>query len=304
MKSINYYLQNPRTFFSDILRKYFQWLPDDLFLKALFRIKMNERLHLQNPRTFNEKLQWLKLYDRKTTYSMMVDKYAVKEYVSNIIGGQYVIPTIGVWDRPEDIDWDNLPEQFVLKTTHGGGSVGVVICLDKSTFNKKAAVESLNKSMKQNIYHISREWPYKNVKHRIIAEKLLKPTPDQKELMDYKFFCFDGKVNVMYIATNRQKQNGEDVKFDFFDSDFNHLPFRQCHDNAIVPPEKPKSFEEMKLLASKLSKGIPQVRIDFYEVDGHPIFGEMTFFHASGFYAFTPRKYDEIMGDMINLPAK
>lgn len=302
IKSIKIYINNPRSFFKNVLRKYFQWISDELFLRILFRLQMKERLHLKHPVTFNEKLQWIKLYDRRAEYVMMVDKYAVKGYVSNIIGKEYVIPTLGVWNKPEDIEWDLLPNRFVLKTTHGGGNAGVVICTDKSTINKAHTIALLNKGLQQDIYRSSREWPYKNVQRRIIAEEFIQPSKGQDELMDYKFFCFDGKVKVMYIATNRQKKNGEDVKFDFFDENFNHLPFRQCHDNATVMPQKPKSFDEMKRLAAALSKGIPQVRIDFYEVDGHPIFGEMTLFHASGLYAFTPRKYDEIMGAMILLP--
>ena len=301
MTQISYFKKNPKVLLQALLQKFGGWIPDETYLKWLFRIKMGHKLDLKHPQTFSEKLQWLKLYNRKPEYTMMVDKYAVKEYVAGVIGDEYIIPTLGVWNRAEDIDWDSLPNQFVLKTTHGGGSSGVVICRDKKAFDKQKAISKLNKSLKQNIYKSLREWPYKNVPKHIIAEKYINPAPNAYDLSDYKFFCFDGVVKALFVATDRQKE-GEDVKFDFFDADFNHLPFKQGHENALVTPQKPKFFEEMKKAATKLSKGIPLVRIDFYEAEQGILFGEITFFHFSGLKPFRPDKWDQIFGDMLTLP--
>ncbi len=274
-----------------------------LQLKVVYRYKMGKKLNLKNPKTFSEKLQWLKLYDRKPEYTNMVDKYAVKKYVADIIGEEYVIPTLGVWNRPEDIEWDKLPNQFVLKTTHGGGNMGVVICKDKSCFNKQQAVETLNASLKIDLYKIWREWPYKNVPRRVIAEKYIEAQPDIKDLRDYKFFCFDGEVKALFVATGRQNPN-EEVKFDFFDADFNHLPFKQGHENAREIPAKPENFELMKRAAERLSKGKPHVRVDLYDLGSKVLFGELTFFHFSGMVPFKPEEWDNRFGDMLTLPGE
>lgn len=272
---------------------------DEMYLRMLFRLKMGYKLNLENPTTFSEKLQWLKLYNRRPEYTTMVDKYAVKEYVSNIIGSKYIIPTLGVWDRPEDIDWDSLPNQYVLKTTHGGGNTGVVICKDKSTFDKEKAIEKLNRSLKQDIYKTLREWPYKNVPRRIIAEQFIEA--ENNDLPDYKFFCFDGEVKALFIGTERGTGN---VKFDYFDADFNHLNLIQQHPLSGRQLEKPAGFEEMKRVASQLSKGIPQVRIDLYNVNGKIYFGEITFFHHGGVVPFHPESWDYTFGSWIKLPTK
>lgn len=284
-----------------LIEHFGQWLPDSVYLKLMFPLKMGYCLNLRNPKSFSEKLQWLKLYNRRPEYTMMVDKYEVKDYVASIIGSKYIIPTIGVWDKPEDIEWWKLPNRFVLKTTHGGGSSGVVICKDKSSFDCKKAIESLNASMAQDIYKFSKEWPYKNVKRRILAEEFIEV--DNKDLPDYKFFCFNGAVKGLFVATDRQN-SGTDVKFDFFDSDFNYLPFRQGHDHASITPVKPQNFELMKELASKLSEGIPQVRVDFYDVGHTVFFGELTFFHFSGSMPFEPREWDYRFGEWVILPKK
>ena len=276
-------------------------LPDELYLKVKFRQLMGKKLNLKNPQTFSEKLQWLKLYDRRPEYTTMVDKYAVKGYVAKIIGDEYIIPTLGVWDRPEDIDWDSLPNQFVLKCTHDSG--GLVICRDKSKLDKKAATTKLRKTLKQNYYRKWREWPYKNVPRRIIAEQYIEPAPDLKDLPDYKFFCFDGEVKALFVATDRQKE-GEEVKFDFFDADFNRLPFKQGHEHAEVTPRKPKNFEVMKKAAAQLSKGLPHARVDLYEVGDKVLFGEITLFHFSGLVPFRPEEWDKAFGDMLTLPGE
>ena len=243
----------------------------------------------------------MKLYDRRLEYTQLVDKAAVKDYVAGIIGKEYVIPTIGVWERPEDIDWDSLPDQFVLKTTHGGGNAGVVICRDKASFDRNKAVEKLNRSLKQDIYRSLREWPYKNVPRRILAEQYIAPAPNHNDLPDYKLFCFNGDVKALFVATER---GGEDVKFDFFDSDFNHLDLYQIHPMSGKQIPKPDHFEEMKAIAAKLSKGFPHVRVDLYNVNGMIYFGEMTFYHHGGFVPFHPEKWDYEFGSWIRLPEK
>ena len=273
-------------------------MPDDVYLKRKFKIIMKKELDLDNPQTFNEKLQWLKLYNRKPIYTQMVDKLGAKDYVAERIGSDYIIPTLGVWDSFDDIDFDSLPDRFVLKCTHDSG--GLVICRDKAAFNKKAAKKKINKSLKKNYYYSGREWPYKDVKPRIIAEAYME---DEKtaELRDYKFFCFNGKPKALFIATDRQTA-GTEVKFDFFDMDFNHLDFRQGHPNAETYPEKPINFDEMKRLAQVLSEGLPHLRVDFYEVNGRIYFGELTFSHFSGMVPFHPEEWDYTFGSWIELP--
>lgn len=276
--------------------KYFG--PDKLYLKLWFHSCMGYWMDFKHPRTFNEKLQWLKLHDRKPIYTTLVDKYAVKKYVADIIGEQYIIPTLGVWNSFDDINFDQLPNRFVLKCTHDSGSV--VICKDKETFDKDRARQILVSGLKTNYYKKTREWPYKNVKPRIIAEEF-KQDIKSNDLPDYKFFCFDGVVKAMYIATERQNNN-TDTRFDFFDRDFNHLEFTNGHPMADSTPEKPDCYDEMIELAEMLSKGIPHVRVDFFEENGKVLFGEMTFFHMGGTTPFEPFKWDEVFGSWIKLP--
>ena len=420
----------------------FAWiLPDETYLKWVFPARVGYPLNLKNPQTFNEKLQWLKLHDHNPNYTKMVDKVEAKKYVANIIGEEHIIPTLAVYDSVDEINFDELPRKFVLKCTHDSG--GIVICKDKETLNKKDALEKLRKGLKKNFYWENREWPYKNVKPRIIAEQymtdgddelkdykvfnfggepkiieidynrfkghlrtlydtnwekinavikfptdqnrdfdkpkvldelltlskklsmgiphlradfyivdnkiffgeltffhgsgmehitpvafdnqmgdwIVLPIPNMEggaifskkniyvyirqierleELKDYKFFCFNGEPKFMFIASDRFTPNTE-TKFDFFDMDFNHLPFLNGHPNASVPILKPRNFEEMKKLASNLSKGIPHVRVDFYNIKGKIFFGEMTFFHWSGFVPFEPEEWDIKFGDMLKL---
>lgn len=276
----------------------FRWLPDEIYLKLLFRAIMGKKLNLDNPTTYSEKLQWIKLYDRNPLYTRLVDKYQVKEYVKNKIGEKYIIPTIGVWDSFDQIDFLKLPEQFVMKCTHDSG--GLIICKDKSQLDKAKAKHKIEKYLHKSFYWFGREWPYKNVQPRIIVEQYMEDKKT-KELRDYKFFAFNGVVKAVFIATERQNSSGE-TKFDFFDENFNHLNLINGHPNADITPEKPICFEEMKLLASQLSEGLPEARIDFYEVDGCVYFGEITFFHWSGLKPFVPEEWDEIFGGWIKLP--
>ena len=271
----------------------------ECFVKRRFRYDMGRELDLENPVTYTEKLQWLKLYDHRPEYTTMVDKYAVKKYVAEKIGPEYVIPVLGVWERVEDIDFDALPDRFVLKTTHDSG--GIVICKDKSKLDIPAARRRLRHFWKRHYYDNNREWPYKDVPHRIIAEAYMEDSRCG-ELRDYKFFTFGGEPKVLYIAQGRGR--GEPTVADFFDMDFNHLDFTIDHDMAPVPPEKPECFEEMKRLAAILSEGTPQLRVDFYEVDGKVYFGEMTFFHCSGLHPFHPESWDRTFGDWVKLPPK
>lgn len=301
--NIKKYIKNPSIIIPTALALYGGWIPDKLYLQIIFFYRMGKKLNLKNPQTFSEKLQWLKLYDRKSDYTQMVDKYSVKEYVSKIIGEKYVIPTLGVWNTPEDIDWDMLPEQFVLKTTYGGGSLGVVICNDKSTFNREETIKKLHRCMKQNIYRSLREWPYKNLKRKIIAETHLSSLEgQQKDLYDYKFFCFNGEPRYCQVVTGRNDKEA----FDMFDLQWKHIPLREPkkYPNASFSIEKPESLDKMVDFAKRLSKDIPFVRIDFYNIHGHVYFGEITFFPTSGMGGFSPEIWDYKFGELIQLPKR
>ena len=291
-------IRNPKKLVIYALCQIAPIFPDRLFLKILFRLRMGYRLRLDNPQTFSEKLQWLKLYDRKPEYTQMVDKVGAKEYVSNIIGEEYIIPTIGVWNRVEDIDFDKLPNQFVLKCSHDSG--GIVICSDKSKLNIGAAKAKLKKGLRRSYYPQNREWPYKNVIPRIIGEKYMVDESGY-ELKDYKWFCFNGEPKALFIATDRGVE-GEETKFDFYDAEFNHLPFTNGHPNAKKEISKPLGFDKMKELAAKLSQGHAHLRVDFYDIAGKIYFGELTFYHWSGTMPFDPIEWDYKFGSWIKLP--
>lgn len=289
--------KNPKVLLLKIFVKLPWLISDKKFLEYKFKIHLKKELNLENPQTFNEKLQWLKLYDRRPEYSRMVDKAEAKKYVAEIIGDKHIIPTIGIWDTFDEIDFSTLPDQFVLKTTHGCG--GIIICKDKSKLDLKAVKKEIDFSFKHNYFVYGREWPYKSVKPRIIVEKLM-IDESGVELKDYKFFCFNGVPKALFIATDRP----HDTRFDFYDMKFNHLPFTNGHENATKPILKPKNFELMIDLASKLSQNIPQVRVDFYNINGEVFFGEMTFFHWGGMVPFEPEEWDYTFGSWIKLPNK
>ncbi len=297
-KFIKYLLHNPSAIAIALLRRLSFAIPDRPYLKMMFRLKMGYPLNLNNPKTFNEKLQWLKLYNRKPEYTQMVDKYAVKDYVAKVIGKEYIIPTIGVWDRFEDIDFSILPEQFVLKTTHGGGGGGIVICKDKSTFDKDAAKEKINCSLKTDIYKSLREWPYKNVKKRIIAEKYIESN-NEIGLIDYKIHTFNGKVKVILVCKNRF---GDSPMIEsFFSEKWEHLNFkRPSHPNPYI--DKPDQINKIITLSEKLCVHIPFARTDFYIVNDNIYFGEITFFPASGLEKFSPEDADKKLGELLLLP--
>ena len=274
------------------------WLPDKHCLHVLYWARLSKRLNLKNPQTLNEKMQWLKLYDRKPIYTTMVDKYEVKQYVSERIGREYVIPTLGVWDHFEDINFDDLPDQFVLKCTHDSG--GLAIVRDKANWDKSAAKEKIEKSLKRNYYLHGREWPYQNVKPRIIAESYLEDIATG-ELRDYKWYCFEGVPKLLAIFCGRSRGA---TTADYFDCDFQPVKMTWGYDNSQTPPEKPKNFEKMQKLARVLSENMPFLRVDFYELNGKLYLGELTFFDGSGFDLIEPKEWDEKMGSWITLPPR
>lgn len=278
----------------------FQGLSDEVYLKLIYRLIFGRKLDLNHPKTFNEKLQWLKLNDRKPEYTTMVDKNEVKKYIAERIGEEYVIPTLGVWDNFNDIDFDSLPDQFVLKCTHDSG--GLVICKDRRKLDIPKAREKINKALTRRFYYFGREWPYKNVKPRIIAEKYMEDE-STAELQDYKIFCFNGKPLLTLVCSERFSSHG--LHEDFFDSDWNHLSFkRPDHPTSADNIKKPANFELMKILAHRLSENIPFVRTDFYEINGQVYFGELTFYPASGFSGFEPEDWDYKLGSWLDLPQK
>lgn len=277
-------------------RKCAPYIGDELYLRVAFRINLGYWPDLEFPKSYNEKLQWLKLHDKHDEYTKMVDKIEVKKYVSSIVGEKYIIPTLGSWNSIEEIEWENLPNQFVIKATNDSG--GVVVCKDKSALDIDKAIKQLSSSGNTDYTIVSKEYPYKNVPHRFIAEQYLEDESGY-ELKDYKFFCFDGEVKFLFVATGRQQN---DTRFDFYDTDFNHLPVLNGHPNADKWPTKPSNFQEMLDIARKLSKGIPHVRVDLYNVNGRIYFGELTFFHWSGFQPFVPNDWDYKFGSYINLP--
>ncbi|MFW6015505.1 MAG: ATP-grasp fold amidoligase family protein [bacterium] len=288
-------LQHPQYLFLTLgHRGFFNWMKDETYIKIAYRLKMGKKLNLDAPKSYNEKLQWLKLNNYKPEYTKYVDKYEVREYIGDTIGDEYLIPLLGVWNKFEDIEFDALPEKFVLKCTHDSG--GIVKCTDKNKFNRKAARRKISNSLKYNYFWGSREKPYRDIKPRIIAEQYM-VDESSAELRDYKFFCFDGEVKALFIATNR----GIDTRFDFFDMDFNHLPFMQHYKNADIKIEKPDQFNEMIEISRKLSAGIPHVRVDLYNVDGKVYFGELTFYHFSGLEKFEPEEWDLRFGSWIDL---
>ena len=275
-----------------------RFLPDRMYIQLYYFAHFRKLCNLRNPKTYNEKLNWLKIHDRNPSYQQMVDKYEVKKYVSGIIGEEYIIPTIGVWNSFDEIDFNGLPERFVLKCTHD--SEGVVIVKDKKSMDAAAVREKLTAAMKQNFFYVGREYPYKNIKPRIIAEQYMEDRVDG-ELRDYKFFCFNGEPKALFIASDRTESH---VFFNYFDLEFNDLGIRQKYPNAVKPIRKPDTFDQMIALSRILTKGLPHVRADFYEVDGRLFFGELTFYHFSGFMPFEPDRWDKIFGDWLELPTE
>lgn len=277
-------------------RGFYDHMEDRKYLELEYRMITGNELDLDEPKSFDDKLQWLKLYDHNPFYSSIVDKYEAKKYIAGKVGDCYVPKLLGVWDNYDEIDFETLPSSFVLKCTHDSG--GVVICRNKEHFDFKKAKRTIDKSMKRDFYLQKREWPYKNVRHRIIAEEFLSDGSEEGDLTDYKFLCFNGEPKVMYI----RKGVDDDSPKDFFDMDFNHLSLRMggCP-MAVVRPGKPKSFEVMKGLARTLSQDFLHIRVDFFEIEGRPYVGELTFFQDGGIAFATPREWNERLASWIDL---
>lgn len=254
-------------------------------------------LHLNPPRTYNEKLQWLKLYDRRPEYTMMVDKVTAKGYVAEVIGEEYIIPTLGVWGKFDDIDFNSLPNQFVLKCTHDSG--GLVICTNKAELDIASIKSKINKCLRRNYFWGTREYPYKNVRPRILIEKYM--GDGDQDLRDYKFMCFNGKVKCSFVCSERFSDDG--LKVTFWDRTWKKLPFSRKYPNSKVTISKPCNYEKMLELAEMVAREIknPFVRIDFYDVRGNIYFGEITFYPGSGMEIFYPAKWDRILGDWIKI---
>lgn len=284
-----------------IITKISKILPDKLFLTLKFYQVFHRKINWKNPETFNEKLQWIKLYDRKEFYSGCVDKYESKKYVSKIIGEQYIIPTLGVWKSFDQINFDSLPEKFVLKCTHDCG--GVALINDKESINFEALKKQFNNKLKENYYYTGREWPYKNVVPRIIAEQFMEYDNDG-ELKDYKLQCFNGKFDNVLVCTGRQSEEG--VKYYYFDKDWNYLPYSDYGDITIDDFEKykPINFDKMVKLAEKLAEDFLEIRVDFYNINGKIYFGELTFFSGDGFDTTITSEADLLLGKKLKLGSR
>lgn len=276
--------------------KYFKWIPDSIYLKWKFRGRMDKKLDLNNPKTYSEKIQWLKLYDQNPNYIQLVDKIKVKDFIANEIGEQYLIPTIDIYENVNEIDFNTLPNQFVLKCNHDSG--GVIICENKEDLDINLTLTRLSNFLKNNFYFYGREWVYKKIKPKIMVEKFMPLDTDNSA--EYKLFCFNGKVEyilVRNIANHDYSQNYND----YFDRDFIRLPLRVTNDNSNHVIKKPKQLTEMINIAEKLSKNIPHVRVDLYVVNEKIYFGELTFYPNSGFQKFDPEEYDYLFGEKITV---
>lgn len=299
-KKINRYIKSPYyALGDDLIKSHPKWMSDKYYIRVLWKQIMGYPLDLKHPKTFNEKLQWMKLYDRNPEYTSLVDKLKVKGWVKDRIGEAHVIPTLAVYNSVDDINLDVLPNKFVLKCNHDSG--GVIICSDKSSFDLKEAQAYLRKRMEHNFYWDYREWPYKDVERKVFAEAFI-VDPNQvskgfQGLRDFKFFCFGGIPRLMYIANDRS----ETPTTDFFDMNFEPQPLYMQDPKSPVQPSCPPHFEEMKRLASVLSDGFRQVRVDFYDTPEGVYFGEMTFFHSAGLSEVHPREWNLRMGEWIDL---
>lgn len=297
-KGIRYFTDRSFRFWVNAAWGMYCCKPDAEYLARYYGALIGKKLHLESPLTFNEKLQYLKLYDRRSEYTQMVDKYRVREYITEKLGEQYLIPLLGVWDDPEKIDFSALPEQFVLKCNHNSG-LGMCICKDKSQLNIKKVKAGLRKGLRQDYYLTGREWPYKNVPRRIIAEQFMQS--DEGGLTDYKVHCFNGEPKLILVCKDRFAPTG--LTEDFYTPRWEHLDLRRpTHPNAAEPMAKPDELDQLLEFSRILSKDIPFLRVDFYIVEGHVYFSELTFFPASGFEKFEPEEWDRILGDWLKFP--
>ncbi|MBE0601314.1 MAG: glycosyl transferase [Firmicutes bacterium] len=271
-------------------------MPDEAYLQKIYRVQTGKTLHLHPPKTFNEKLQWLKLYDRNPDYTKMADKIEVKRYIAQTLGEDYVIPTLGVWDDPDDIDFADLPDRFVLKCSHDSGSV--IICKDKAALDTASVRTMLKEYLTRDFYHYTKEWPYKNIPRKVFAEQYM-VDESGTELKDYKILCFNGEPKLIELDFNRFSGHKRNI----YDLQWNLVPMviEYPTDDKLKLPKPPK-LDEMLAFARTLSRNIPHVRVDFYSINGNVYFGELTFFHGSGYYRFIPEAWDGILGEWITLP--
>lgn len=278
---------------------FYHSMSDEEYIRRLWKYKMNKPLNLEDPKTFCEKMQWLKIHDHNPRYTKLADKYEVKKIVADAIGQEHVVPCLGVWEKFDDIDFDKLPDQFILKTTHDSG--GFMICKDKKTFDKAAAKKKFDKALKRNFYWSGREWQYKNVPPRIIADKYIESL-GRPESLEYKLTCIDGKVAFTTVCKGIAHTDLSLRSNDHFDREGNKMPWYAYYEPSKEPVSLPPQSEEMIKYAEILSEGIPYVRADFYIVDGTVYFGELTFYTWDGFLVFEPDEWDRKLGDMITLP--
>lgn len=276
---------------------YLKWMPDKLYIKLYSKRMTGKWINLDNPQTLVEKMQWLKLNNHKPINTKMVDKYESKEYVKNIIGDEYIIPAIGIWDSVDDIDINKLPEKFVLKCTHDSGKV--LICKNKNDFNFEEAKKVLRKRLKTDYYTTSREWPYKNVKHRILCEPLLE-NRDKSELVDYKFYCYGGELQYFMCSVGEASHNVKNHKFNLNLESIDYL-FKKKSTLNLNDVKLPDNIDEMIAIARKLSNGFQHIRVDMYNVDGKIYVGELTFFSNSGFINIYNKQYEQHLADLIDI---
>ncbi len=296
-------IKKPQLLFLYILSfRICEWLPDSLYLKMVYRLRIGKKLNLKNPVTFNEKLQWLKLHDRKPEYTVMVDKFAVRKYIADKIGEQYLIPLLGVWDSPEEINFNALPDQFVLKCNHNSG-LGMCICKDKSTLNIEQVKKELKKGLRQNFYKHGREWPYKDVKRKIIAERYMEDKQSKQDgMIDYKFYCFNGEPKFLYVSTGLD--NCKTARISFVSLDWKKMEFYRTDymQHEQLPP-KPEMFDQMLEICKKLSFNMPFLRVDLYQIKGQIYFSVLTFSPCCGMMPFNSDEWDEKLGALIDLHA-
>ncbi len=280
---------------------FLNFINDKTYIKLAYFCVFHKRLNLVSPKTFNEKIQWLKIYDRKPIYKKMVDKYEVKRIVSKCIGEEYIIPTLGIWDDVDEIDWNSLPNSFVLKTTNGSGGFDVIICKDKNILDKEYIIAKLKKSLDDHAFWFGREWPYKDLPKRIIAEKFMFDScSNNTDLTDYKFYCFNGKPTFCQVIRDRRTTE----TIDFYDMHWQHMPFVGLNpkvSNGKNPVPKPIHLDKMVKICQDLTPNIPFARVDLYLIDDAIYFGEITFYPASGFGKFTPDIWDYKIGEYLNI---
>ena len=280
------------------LRKNSSHYSDEAFLKKAFQILCGYKLNLDNPLTYNEKIQWLKLNDHSPIYHELADKYLVRQYVKDKIGEKYLIPLIASWDYPDEIDFSALPSSFVIKCNHNSGR-GMILCKNKKTLDTVEALQEIKRGFEENYFLLGREWAYKDIKKKIICEEYIQDKPGT-EIADYKFFCCDGKFKFLLVCSNRHTN----LSNDWYDENLNHLPCingPKNNKNGVILPD---NIFEMIKIAEKLSDGLLHVRVDLYSVQNTILFGEMTFYESSGFAPFKPKEFDYLFGSFIKLPIK